>query len=396
MKQNYFALIALLLLIAACAPAPAELTATAEMAEAETQTAAPTKTATYTPAPTATPTNTPTPAPIVLFEDDFSDPNSGWGNWEDATSAIGYAEGEYSILVHEGQAGTTSFLTGSHADVQVQATIRLASGSALSGLACRTNEEESGYAGLVFGSAFGLFLMTDRLEPLAIGSFDPNLAQAGQDIQLTLICAGSDLALFVNGTQVGAARDDSFTQGGVGFIIISQEPETEVLFDDFLLRELPRGYAQFETVYGTGIPIQGANHISEGSDPGEYNNNPPTSGPHYGQQLDAGFYEEADLAEMGAFPHAHAVHNLEHGYVIFWYNCDLLDESDCADMKDQIRAYLDQSPVSKLVAFPWHASDVPLALTSWGFLLELPEFDDSEVDRFIKFNRFLAPEPNAP
>lgn len=147
---------------------------------------------------------------------------------------------------------------------------------------------------------------------------------------------------------------------------------------------------------GHEIPIMGAGHIPEDSDPGEYNSDPPTSGPHYAQPLDPGFYEQADLADLGPFPHAYAVHNLEHGYIIFWYNCDLLDENSCVELKRQIRNFMDGSLVPKLIAFPWQSTDVPLVLTSWGYRLEMPVFNASEANAFISANRLRAPEPNAP
>ena len=30
------------------------------------------------------------------------------------------------------------------------------------------------------------------------------------------------------------------------------------------------------------------------------------------------------------FPEGYLVHNLEHGYAIFWYNCDLLSAEECS------------------------------------------------------------------
>jgi len=148
---------------------------------------------------------------------------------------------------------------------------------------------------------------------------------------------------------------------------------------------------------GEQIPIQGDNHISTGSDPGPYNSNPPSSGPHYAEELPRGFYEEADLAAWNPFPEAYAVHNLEHGYIVFWYNCQVLDEAACAQLKAQIRDYM-ENPLSvpKLVALPWEETDLPLVLTSWGYRLEMPVFDAGQATAFINANRLRAPEPNAP
>ena len=146
---------------------------------------------------------------------------------------------------------------------------------------------------------------------------------------------------------------------------------------------------------GTQVAIEGESHIPDGTDPG-YVSNPPTSGPHYETPLPGGFYEEADLEAWSPFPEGHAVHNLEHGYIVFWYNCDVLDESSCEELKTQIRDFMN-SPLTtkKLVAFPWHKTDVPLVLTSWGYMLEMSVFNAGRANAFIAANAPKAPEPNA-
>lgn len=56
------------------------------------------------------------------------------------------------------------------------------------------------------------------------------------------------------------------------------------------------------------------NHIPEGSKT-DYKFNPPTSGDHYPSWITKGVYDtpRAD---------GNLVHSLEHGYIIFWYDCD--------------------------------------------------------------------------
>jgi len=144
------------------------------------------------------------------------------------------------------------------------------------------------------------------------------------------------------------------------------------------------------------FPIMNANHIPDGTDPGEYNSDPPTSGPHYAEDLPGGFYEESDLAQYSPYPVGYVVHSLEHGFIIFWYNCDVITESECSDLKTQLQTYLDDSSNKKLIAFPWKSTDVPLVLTSWGKRLEMPVFDRAVAKAFIDRNRLNAPEPNAP
>lgn len=133
-------------------------------------------------------------------------------------------------------------------------------------------------------------------------------------------------------------------------------------------------------------------HIPMDSDPGEYNSDPPTSGPHYAEEARAGFYDSNNYQ----FPAGYLVHNLEHGYVIFWYNCDLLDESGCTNLKGQIKTTMDDLGGTKLIAYPWTSLDAPLVMTSWGRLQRLETFDSEQVKAFYRANLNRAPEPDAP
>ncbi len=144
---------------------------------------------------------------------------------------------------------------------------------------------------------------------------------------------------------------------------------------------------------GDSIPVMAdTSHIPTGDDPGPYNSDPPTSGRHYAEELEAGFYETNDYQ----FPAGYLVHNLEHGYVIFWYNCNLLDEAACSELKSRIRSVMDDLGGVKLIAYPWPSIDVPLVMTSWGRLQKFASFDDGQAKAFYRANLNRAPEPNAP
>lgn len=143
---------------------------------------------------------------------------------------------------------------------------------------------------------------------------------------------------------------------------------------------------------GEAVPIMNSPHVETGSDPGVYNSNPPSSGPHYAEELDAGFYETNDYL----FPAGYLVHNLEHGYIIFWYNCNLLDEAACTDLKNQIKIAMDELGNFKLIAYPWPSLDVPFAMTSWGRIQKMDSFNAEQAAAFYRANLNKAPEPNAP
>lgn len=143
---------------------------------------------------------------------------------------------------------------------------------------------------------------------------------------------------------------------------------------------------------GEEMPVMQSPHIPTGSDPGQYNSDPPTSGSHYPEELDAGFYETNDYQ----YPSGYLVHNLEHGYIIFWYNCALLDDADCMEVKTQIKSVMDEVNNFKVIAYPWDTLDVPVAMTSWGRLQKMETFDAAQARAFYKTNLNNAPEPGAP
>jgi hypothetical protein len=148
---------------------------------------------------------------------------------------------------------------------------------------------------------------------------------------------------------------------------------------------------------GQTVPIMAdTGHVEEGQDPGPYNTDPPTSGRHYANELEAGFYEEADRDSISGFPEGYLVHNLEHGYVIFWYNCDLVTDGECTELKSQIRSVLDRENNFKVIAFPWDSLKVPVVLTSWGQMQEFETFNPELAQSFVRQNRNQAPEPLAP
>lgn len=146
---------------------------------------------------------------------------------------------------------------------------------------------------------------------------------------------------------------------------------------------------------GQTFPQQTRTHIQV-SDPHEpYNSDPPTSGAH-AAPVNAGFYDSAP-------PDENLVHNLEHGYVVIWYNCDTLDEVECAQLKGNVKAVIDRArPVvittgaKKIVAVPRPNMDARVALTSWGRLYKLATFDEAQILAFVNDFRDKAPEAGAP
>ena len=159
------------------------------------------------------------------------------------------------------------------------------------------------------------------------------------------------------------------------------------------------GYAGWQALQprpGVNIPVMAsARHIDLGEQHESYNNDPPTSGPHYVQPAQAGFYDEA-------LPDEQLVHNLEHGYIVIWYNCTGLGDSDCQTLKTKIKTVLDNAkPIAltgtkKLIAVPRPNMDTLIVLTSWGRIDRLTSFNKAEMMEYINDFRNHSPEPAAP
>jgi hypothetical protein len=143
------------------------------------------------------------------------------------------------------------------------------------------------------------------------------------------------------------------------------------------------------------VPVAAADHVPAGTDSGPYPTNPPAGGKHYPTDYKPGFYEEADLANLPKNYEGYLVHNLEHGYVIYWYNCQADPIISCDDLKASIRRVMQQAGEPKLIAFPWPSLDTPLALTTWGKLLKMTKINEAQMLKFTKDNYNKAPEPMA-
>jgi hypothetical protein len=177
--------------------------------------------------------------------------------------------------------------------------------------------------------------------------------------------------------------------GGGGLLVLAV-----VIF--FVVKSLPStASADAGSSLEQTVVITSRDHIAEGTDPGPYSTNPPTGGHHYPSPLPAKFYEDSDVAALPVHPEGYLVHSLEHGYVIFWYNCKVLDAAGCTALKAQIKSVMDQFNGVKVIAFPWTSIQEPLVITSWGKLERFPTFDATLASNFVRRNRYQAPEPDA-
>jgi hypothetical protein len=100
---------------------------------------------------------------------------------------------------------------------------------------------------------------------------------------------------------------------------------------------------------GESFPIMVSSpHIEKDTDPGPYNSDPPTSGPHYPDEAETGFFD----TNIYQYPAGYLVHNLEHGYIIFWYDCNQLSDSACTEPPAGMVPSAHETPIGPAVQDP--------------------------------------------
>lgn len=131
-------------------------------------------------------------------------------------------------------------------------------------------------------------------------------------------------------------------------------------------------------------PDLGGGHIATDPDtlaassPGTiYPGHPPTSGQHIGQVVASGVYDVVVDPRI-------TTHNLEHGYVVIWYD-DGVAEEDLAALRAWADTALGAFP--KLVVAEYYESlpgDADVALTAWFTLQTCGGFDTESANAFLR------------
>ncbi|MEE9617491.1 MAG: hypothetical protein V3T90_10880 [Anaerolineae bacterium] len=210
------------------------------------------------PPPTVVPTEVPREAPThpsrptpaapapagILFQDDFSDPDSGWEVGDYDTGSVGYKSGAYFVT----SAGDGNTMWGvanrSFDDLFIEVDTTQISSPASNnndyGVVCREQGDGAGYYMLISGDGYYAILVKAAgrdFEPLVDWTRSDIIRQGNATNHIRAVCDGSTLALFVNGQRLATAEDDTFSGGDIALTATSYEDEpTEIHFDNLVVR----------------------------------------------------------------------------------------------------------------------------------------------------------------
>jgi hypothetical protein len=185
----------------------------------------------------------PTRVPEILFEDDFSDPESGWGEYSDEYGSTAYTNGSYSISVSEADYCYWNTLDRTYSDVVIEVDVQKVSGPETNefGVICRLKDNDNFYySGITSEGYFGFGKMLDG-EWTDLGShewdFNDIAIKTGDGVnRLKVTCDFGDLVQQVNGTYLANVSDPDFRTGDIGLYVCAyDEGGVEVLFDNFLV-----------------------------------------------------------------------------------------------------------------------------------------------------------------
>jgi hypothetical protein len=176
----------------------------------------------------------------LLFQDNFTDPRSGWDRVRTEEGMTDYDVDKYRIVVNARNADYWANPGLDFEDIVVTVeTLKLSGPDDNNyGVLCRYQDRDNFYFLVISSDGYyGIGKVENGqqrlLQPEQMYPSDAIL-QGNQYNNLKVVCDGSRLALTVNGELVAETEDQAFRRGDVGLMVGSfDEPGVDVLFDHF-------------------------------------------------------------------------------------------------------------------------------------------------------------------
>lgn len=180
----------------------------------------------------------------LLFQDDFSNPSSGWKRVVADDGVTDYHNGSYRIFVDTINTDVWSNpgLKFNDAVIEVEATKAGGDDNNDFGVICRYQNSDNFYFFVISSDGYyGIGKVLNGKQMLiGMESMLPTevIKQGNATNFIRSECVGSVLRLSVNGELLAETEDSSFTTGDVGLLAGSFDvPGTDIRFDNFAVRE---------------------------------------------------------------------------------------------------------------------------------------------------------------
>mgnify|MGYP001407001492 CR=1 FL=1 len=186
----------------------------------------------------------------ILFQDDFSDPSTGWdrATEENGGGVVDYDSGVYRIAVNTAEYIYFATPGRNFSDVRIEVDSAKIGGpdSNRAGLICRyqvVDKKPHFYFFIVTSDGFFAIGRTDDTLSTLLGQSEmaqsPNIKTGLAINHLRADCIGSTLSFYVNGFLVAQANDSALTgSGDVGLIAGTfTEGAVDIIFDQFVVMQ---------------------------------------------------------------------------------------------------------------------------------------------------------------
>lgn len=178
----------------------------------------------------------------ILFQDDFSDKNSGWHTLTEGDQVVDYQQNGFRFYVTETQFDYWSVPGLSFTDAVIQVNAVKVGGPDDNdfGVICRYQDDSNFYGFLVSSDGYyGISKMADGEHNL-LGSEDMQpsdaINQGAASNTLKVSCVGSTLSLTVNGQKLLEVEDSDYTRGDIGLIAGTFDVGgVDVVFDNLVV-----------------------------------------------------------------------------------------------------------------------------------------------------------------
>jgi len=156
---------------------------------------------------------------VILFQDDYSDPKSGWSIFDNQTGWGSYLNNEFHILVKKDHTLLATTLQNSFKDVvvKVKTSILSQTGEGDRGVMCRFTDPDNYYLlSISEDGYYGIFKKVDGLFTPLVNWQYSHVITKYTPVILTAACIGDTLTLGVDGTALAQVKDAALTQGDIG------------------------------------------------------------------------------------------------------------------------------------------------------------------------------------
>jgi hypothetical protein len=179
---------------------------------------------------------------MILYQEDFSSPDSGWNTWKQDASQVYYKNGGLVIKINKPRFDYWSRPGKRFADARIAVDATRLSGPENNdfGIICRYRNSDNFYG--FFASSdryFGIIRVKDGKYEVLSGpelQFSDTIQKSPGTNQLRADCIGNTLTFYINGKQMAQVADTTFKSGEVGILAGTyDEPGVEILFDNFIV-----------------------------------------------------------------------------------------------------------------------------------------------------------------